>query len=300
VGAAGAAGVTAVLVEGGVDAGLVWHYGDPLGEQRALVASGGMADPPNRDLVVVTGPDRSRYLDLMTTQRFADLGPGETRSAYFLDAQGHILYSIAATETGDAIRAWTERGRGPALAAWLEQMKFRLDVTARAADPPDTTTPSGAPIGVWAAEALRIAAGTPRIGVDTDARTIPNELGVPSAAVALDKGCYPGQETVARVYNVGRPPRRLVRLHLDGSADLFPAHGTDLRGGDGVTVGFLGSMAYHYELGPIGLGLVKVDYEGDVVTLNDVPATVEHLVELPEHEELKAAVRSLRRRGLSA
>ena len=76
---------------------------------------------------------------------------------------------------------------------------------------------------MWAYEALRIAAGVPRIGLDTDHRTIPNEIGLLGVAVHLDKGCYRGQETVARVHTLGRPPRRLVRLHLDGSVDALPA-----------------------------------------------------------------------------
>ena len=71
--------------------------------------------------------------------------------------------------------------------------------------------------GTWAYEALRIAAGRPRLGLDTDHRTIPHELGWIETAVHLSKGCYRGQETVARVHNLGHPPRRLVRLHLDGA-----------------------------------------------------------------------------------
>ena len=72
----------------------------------------------------------------------------------------------------------------------------------------------------------------PRLGLDADARAIPNELGWLGLAVHLDKGCYRGQETVARVHNLGRPPRRLVRLHLDGSVDHLPAHGDAVRHGD--------------------------------------------------------------------
>ena len=112
------------------------------------------------------------------------------------------------------------------------------------------------PAGLWAYEARRIAAGVPRIGVDTDHRTIPNELGLLGPAVHLDKGCYRGQETIARVHNLGRPPRRLVRLHLDGSVDTLPPVGAPLTL-DGRAVGFVGGSARHYELGPIALGLVK-------------------------------------------
>ena len=112
------------------------------------------------------------------------------------------------------------------------------------------------PAGMWAHEALRIAARVPRLGLDTDHRTIPHEVGWIETAVHLNKGCYRGQETVARVHNLGHPPRRLVFLHLDGSADRLPAHGDPVEL-DGATIGFVGSAARHYELGPIGLALVK-------------------------------------------
>jgi tRNA-modifying protein YgfZ len=110
--------------------------------------------------------------------------------------------------------------------------------------------------GMWACEALRIAARVPRLGLDTDHKTIPHEVGWIDTAVHLSKGCYRGQETVARVHNLGHPPRRLVLLHLDGSVDRLPAHGDEVTLG-GEPVGFTGSAARHYELGPIALGLVK-------------------------------------------
>jgi tRNA-modifying protein YgfZ len=110
--------------------------------------------------------------------------------------------------------------------------------------------------GMWAYEALRIAAHQPRLGLDTDHRTIPHEVGWIESAVHLDKGCYRGQETVARVHNLGHPPRRLVLLHLDGSADRLPSHGDPVQN-DGAQVGFVGSAARHCELGPIALALVK-------------------------------------------
>jgi len=110
--------------------------------------------------------------------------------------------------------------------------------------------------GLLAYDALRIAAHRPRFGVDTDHRTIPHEVGWIGSAVQLDKGCYRGQETVARVHNLGHPPRRLVFLHLDGSEDRLPDHGDPVQV-EAATVGFVGSVARHYELGPIGLALVK-------------------------------------------
>jgi len=116
---------------------------------------------------------------------------------------------------------------------------------------------SGASVaGLAAYEALRIAAHRPRFGLDTDHKTLPHEIGWIETAVNLNKGCYRGQETVARVHNLGHPPRRLILLHLDGSEDRLPAHGDPVTRDD-TTVGFVGSAARHFELGPIGLGLIK-------------------------------------------
>ena len=110
--------------------------------------------------------------------------------------------------------------------------------------------------GTWAWEALRIAAAVPRLGFETDHRTIPQEVGWVPAGVHLQKGCYRGQETVARVHNLGRPPRRLVQLHLDGSAGRTPLRGEPVTL-DGREVGALTSIALHAELGPVGLAVVK-------------------------------------------
>lgn len=115
------------------------------------------------------------------------------------------------------------------------------------------------PAGVWAYEAHRVASLRPRLGVDTDDRTIPHEVGwiggPGDGAVHLDKGCYRGQETVARVHNLGKPPRMLVLLHLDGSADR-PITGDPVLAG-GRPVGRLGTVVDHVDLGPIALALVK-------------------------------------------
>lgn len=111
------------------------------------------------------------------------------------------------------------------------------------------------PAGVWAYEANRVAACRPRLGVDTDERTIPHEVGWIGRAVHLDKGCYRGQETVARVHNLGRAPRMLVLLHLDGSAER-PATGDPVLA-DGRQIGRLGTVVEHADLGPIALALLK-------------------------------------------
>jgi folate-binding protein YgfZ len=139
----------------------------------------------------------------------------------------------------------------------------------------------GVPAGIWAFEAMRIAARTPRLGLDTDHRTIPHEVGWIETAVHLNKGCYRGQETVARVHNLGHPPRRLVFLHLDGSVDRLPAHGDPIEL-DGATVGFTGSAARHHELGPIGLGLVKRTVPVDVALLAGGVAAAQEVVVPPD------------------
>ena len=132
--------------------------------------------------------------------------------------------------------------------------------------------------GLDAYEALRIAAHRPRLGLDTDHRTLPHEVGWIETAVHLTKGCYRGQETVARVHNLGHPPRRLVFLHLDGSEDRLPGHGDPVTS-DGTQVGFTGSMARHFELGPIGLALIKRTVPVDApLRAGGVPAAQEVIV----------------------
>jgi folate-binding protein YgfZ len=118
------------------------------------------------------------------------------------------------------------------------------------------------PAGADAYEALRVEARRPRFGVDTDHRTIPNELSWLRTAVHLDKGCYRGQETVARVHNLGRPPRRLVLLHLDGISEELPQPGSPVLAG-AREVGRVGTVVRHFELGVVALALVKRSVSAD-------------------------------------
>jgi folate-binding protein YgfZ len=113
------------------------------------------------------------------------------------------------------------------------------------------------PAGTWAWDAVRVAAGLPAFGTDTDEKTVPHE--VPrwiERAVHFNKGCYRGQETVAKVHHLGQPPRRLVMLHLDGTSEQPPANGTPILLGD-KQIGLIGTAVQHYELGQIALALVK-------------------------------------------
>lgn len=110
--------------------------------------------------------------------------------------------------------------------------------------------------GTMAVEALRIAAWEPRFSVDTDEKSIPHELDWIRTAVHLDKGCYKGQETIARVHNIGHPPRRIAMLHLDGSMHTLPAAGSPVMDGERV-VGRVTSVALHFEAGPIALATLR-------------------------------------------
>jgi folate-binding protein YgfZ len=136
--------------------------------------------------------------------------------------------------------------------------------------------------GMWAFEAARIAAHVPRPGLDTDYKTVPHEVGLIETAVHLNKGCYRGQETVARIHNVGHPPRRLVLLHLDGSVDRLPAHGSPITLADDTIVGSVGSAARHYELGPIGLGLIKRTVPVAATLLADGVAAAQEVIVSPD------------------
>ncbi|GAA3008599.1 CAF17-like 4Fe-4S cluster assembly/insertion protein YgfZ [Actinokineospora diospyrosa] len=122
-------------------------------------------------------------------------------------------------------------------------------------------TEAGArPMGSLAFDALRVEALRPRMGVDTDEKTIPHEVNWIHVAAHIAKGCYRGQETVAKVHNVGRPPRRMLLLHLDGATDVLPETGAQVFAGERA-VGRIGSVAQHHELGPIALALVKRSVE---------------------------------------
>ena len=292
----------------GADAAVAAHYGSFNVEQRTLASGEGFVDLSHREVLRVAGPDRLTWLHSLTSQFFEGLAPGQWIDALILSPQGHIEHAFSGVDDGEAFTAWTEPGHGEALVTFLERMKFWSDVVVTAEPdlavvwrPPvgrgasaaslETRTSfiprtalrayvdaAGPACGLWAYEALRIERGEPRFFVDTDHRTIPNEVGL--VGTHLDKGCYRGQETVARVHTLGRPPRRLVLLHLDGSENRLPAPGTPLVLDGGKEVGFVGSSARHFELGPIALGLVKrsVPLEAQL-TVDGMPVAQEVVVD---------------------
>ncbi len=277
------------------------HYGSIAGEQRRLIEGGTFVDLSHRDVVTVSGPDRLTWLHSLTTQYLEGLQAGVHTDVLLLSPQGRIEHGFSGVDDGETFWAHTEPGAGAALVAFLDRMRFMMRVEVALATSewaviglpkldwkivPRVELPSlpaelGDPVGLWAWEALRIEAGLPRIGVDTDELTIPNEAGLLNIAVHLDKGCYRGQETVARVHTLGRPPRRLVRLHLDGSVNHLPPVGSDVTL-DGVRVGSIGSSARHHELGPIALALVKRNVDPAAELLVDGVAAGQELIVDPE------------------
>lgn len=299
----------AVTAPEGPDAGLPWHYGDPLREQRVLATGAGVIVRDNRDVLTVTGPDRLPWLHSITSQHLTGLRDGDSTQVLVLSPHGHVEQHWWLTEHADAAWLDTEPGQAGTVLGYLQKMVFmkrvepadvsadwavltvagpkaaglvetptdgflrrrdedtfdllvpRTDVDAQAA----RLVAAGAePVGIWAYEARRVERREPRFGFETDHRTIPHEVGWIGSAVHLDKGCYRGQETVARVQNLGKPPRRLVLLHLSGESDDLPAAGTEVQV-EGRTVGFVGTAVQHYELGPVALAVVKRTIPDDAV-----------------------------------
>ncbi|WP_069816730.1 CAF17-like 4Fe-4S cluster assembly/insertion protein YgfZ [Streptomyces sp. TP-A0874] len=304
------------------DEGVAGHYSDLFREQRALAEGDGFVDLSHRGVIAVGGEDRLSWLHLLITQHMSELPAGQATEALVLSANGHIEHALYLVDDGETTWAHVEPGTQGALISYLESMKFFYRVEVRDATedlavvhlpagsivetPPgvvvretahgrDVFLPRGGleafaadhgpAIGVLALEALRVEARRPRFGLETDHRTIPHELGWIGTAVHLQKGCYRGQETVARVHNLGKPPRRLVFLHLDGSEVKLPGHGAPLRlaadGAGGRQLGFVTTSARHHELGPIALALVKRNVPLDAQLLADDTAAAQEVVVEP-------------------
>jgi len=300
--------MTAVFVEDGPDKGAIWHFGEPNKEQRALAEGKAWADLSHLSVIAISGEDRLKWLHDLTTQYLVDFGAGTWTSAMVLDPQGHVEYQFNVVDDGTTSYLVMDPQFVEGLSAYLNKMRFMLRVEVRDATEdfavmraPGVANEIGGPfalvpraeleemksafnstamqVGTWALDAERVAAGRPRHGIDTDFKTIPNELGVLNGAVHMNKGCYRGQETVAKIYNLGKPPRRLVMLHLDGHAVVMPPSGTPVMNGE-VQVGFLGTVARHHELGPIALALVKRNTPVDAqLMVEGVAASQEIIVE---------------------
>ncbi|ADD45339.1 YgfZ/GcvT domain-containing protein [Stackebrandtia nassauensis] len=303
-----------------------WHYGDPLREQKHLDSTGAVVER-DRDLLVLSGPERLSWLHSITTQHLTELGDEQGTELLVLSPNGHIEHHAAVFSLGDKLWLDTAPGQGAALRDFLAKMRFfaqveieevtdfaLLSVTgpsdlaepdtleipdakfAAGSVPPrpssifagrarpdggwerrtdtvgrptvdilvprdqldETIAALGLPLaGTWAYDTLRIPQGLPAFGVDTDHRTIPHEVvSLLVTAVHLDKGCYRGQETVARVHNLGKPPRATSILHLDGTEEQPPKPGDEVML-DGRAVGRVGTAGRHYEDGMIALALLR-------------------------------------------
>ena len=360
------------------------HYGNPLGEQRALAAGAAIVDLSDRAVITVTGPDRLTWLDSLTSQALTKLQPGDSAETLLLDPTGRLEHAIRVIDDGVTTWLLVDGPEGAPLAAWLDRMRFmlRVEIADRSVDFATVGTlallasrasasagpvaealeanpTSAAPVaealeaaaarpnsipliwrdpwtdvtagghqyaraaehpaagwtyaevlvdradaaavaslaelpaaGTLALDALRIAAWRPKLATEGDEKSIPHELDWLRSAVHLNKGCYRGQETVAKVHNLGHPPRRLVMLHLDGSDGVLPQPGDALlapvassasANADPVAealeapdaeprpVGRITSAALHYELGPIALAVIKrtVDPALELIVVSD-------------------------------
>jgi folate-binding protein YgfZ len=355
---------------GGPDAGVAAHYGDPVREQRALSVGRGIVDLSHLGVLTVDGTDRISWLNTLASQLLLGIEAEEPREVLWLDPHGRVEHAAALLDDGERTWLVTEAADAPALAAFLDSMRFMLrvevadmrgavavlgttrdgaaDLLAAApdallwADPWPVTGPGGGAYGpadaehpgaetrfvlalvrrddlervvarfernggtlagALAWEALRVAAWRPRLAREVDERTIPHELDWLRTAVHLNKGCYRGQETVARVVNLGRPPRRLVMLHLDGSEHVLPDVGAPVLHGE-REVGQVTSVARHHELGPVALAVVKRSVPVDApLTAGGIAAAQEEVVRAsgtsdarpPERDDMPH-VTSLRRR----
>jgi folate-binding protein YgfZ len=335
------------------DAGAVWHYGDPFGEQRAAAEAVVVVDRSHRAVLTLTGADRRTWLHTVSTQHVSELPEGAVTQNSSLDAQGRVEDHWLQTDLEGTTYLDTELSRAEPLLAFLRRMVFRADVVVEQADMAvlsilgqglaapavldaltltalpaawtavrlagggfarslgetelDLVVPREAgggwrdrlvaagvrPAGVWAYEAHRVAALRPRLGVDTDEKTLPHEIGwiggPGEGAVHLKKGCYRGQETVSRVHNMGKPPRMLVLLHLDGSSDR-PVTGDPVLAGERV-VGRLGTVVDHVDLGPIALALLKRGVAADTQLVTGGETAVAAVIDpdsMPPSDEVGA------------
>ncbi|MEU7900051.1 glycine cleavage T C-terminal barrel domain-containing protein [Nonomuraea sp. NPDC049152] len=293
------------------DADVAAHYGDLFAEQRALLKGEAVVDRSNREIVRISGADRLKWLNDLSSQKLDLLQPGVWTQTLILDLQGRVEHHLTLIDDGEAVLAHVEPGAAAALIDYLDRMRFMLrvevslveDLAVLSTADEDVLVPRaeladhlGKPLaGLWAYEALRIEGHRPRLGLDTDHKTIPHEVGWIGEAVHLTKGCYRGQETVARVHNLGHPPRRLVFLHLDGSVDTLPPHNAPVVL-DGQEVGFVGSSARHHELGPIALALVKRTVPVDAPLLAGGVAAGQEVIVPPDAGRNVAIDPALRRR----
>ena len=271
------------------------HFGNPLLEQRELLSGNAFVERSDEAVIGITGEDTLSWLHSLTSQNIKNLKPGDSTESLLLSPNGHIeqQLKLIVTETGALVIVASHKLE--VLVAWLTKMRFRskVEITHRSelkvfgsfggltgatwTDPWSsispvsvsynpkradfhwkefvaTDRPEGHQVGLMAYHALRIAAGRPEIS-DVDERSLPHEFDWLNSAVHLSKGCYRGQETVAKVHNLGHPPRRLAILNLE-QGDALAQKDDEVSYQDKV-VGKVLVGALHYEEGSIALALLN-------------------------------------------
>lgn len=333
----------------GTDEPVAVHYGVPFPEQRALVEGRGFTDLSHTDVVVVTGADRLKLINLLSSQQVENLATGTSTELLTLSPTGHIESALGLVDDGEMSWVLADVGSGQAFVDFLLSMRFMMQVDARVrpdlavlggfdqageamrsvafvghADipvlwedpwpmtaaasatygPPDAEHPAWGhrrflavverraladaaaelmdeglqPVGMAAWEAVRVSHARPRPSTEVDARALPHELDWLRTAVHLSKGCYRGQETVAKLVNLGRPPRRLTLLYLEGPVDELPARGDVVKLGERAA-GTVTTAVRHFEDGPVALALLRRNVPVDaVVTVGNFRASQQEVV----------------------
>lgn len=306
-------------------AGIAWHYGDPLVEQRAAHIGAAIVDRSQRRVIAVAGPDAGEFLNNLLSQKLDAATEGLSAGALDFDIKGHILHQMDFTVHDGTFYLDVPADQFDSLYDYLTKMIFWSQVTVEEADlalitllgqrqlpvPASATftrtvdwqgitrtdiavrrgelidavaeleAAGGTLAGLMAYTAERVRAREPELAADLDNKAIAHEVpqwisrGDSPAFVHLDKGCYRGQETVARVENLGRSPRLLVLLNLDGSAPELPNIGDPIELGS-RKVGRIGTIVHDFEWGPIALGLLKRSaLDSGELHIGDVAAAID-------------------------
>ncbi len=270
------------------------HFGNPLLEQRKLLAGEAFVERTDEVVLSIAGEERASWLHALVSQDIMNLAEGASTEALLLNPQGHIEHQLKVINAGDKLLVITNRERSAGLVDWLSKMRFRskvevaetelkvFGVFSEAAgtvwvdgfsfEPKSSVSyaksradfpyreivadepPAEEEAGLLAYQALRIAAGRPEIA-DIDEKSLPHEFDWLASAVHLTKGCYRGQESVAKVHNLGHPPRRLAILHLE-HGDALCAKDDEVYYQD-KKVGKVIAGALHFELGAIALVMLN-------------------------------------------
>jgi len=269
-----------------------------IGQVREITGIANLSE--SRARLRVTGADCAAFLHGQCTNDIKRLAAGESCYAAFLNAKGKMRGEGHIVRLADGFLLETNPGLGPSLEKFIVTEDVSLaDVSATLGEwlvvgDADAALPAKAvtfrhPLGVGVIseaamtetinaevlEVFRIEAAVPRWGADMDENTIPNEAGLEARAISYDKGCYIGQETIARIKTYGHVNRQLVQMSLAGP-DL-PTRGDEILA-EGREVGQVTSAARSTRLGkPLALGYVRREFAKAGVKLTWNKQTVEVL-----------------------